>query len=171
MIESPIGLRNAYDIGVCCDRITVLTIGMEDLHRSMGLTRYYVDSDLDLLYARQKFVLDGKAAGVQVLDTVLLTRDDEINCRFTLMSKRMGFDGRAVHGNREAAFANKVYYPSPETFEWAERVVAAYEEDAKDSDKATTTTVVDGQSICFAVYRKAQSLLELRETTEGKQKP
>ena len=169
MIESPIGIRNAYDVATCCDRVTVLTIGMEDLHRAMGLTRYYVDADLDLLYARQKIVLDAKAAGVQVLDTVLLTRDDSLNRRFTIISKRMGFDGRAVHGNAEAEFANKTYYPSPETFDWAERVVKAYEEDEKNSEKANEPTIVDGLSVCWAMYQKALSFLALRKATEGKQ--
>jgi len=166
MIESPIGIRNAYDIATCCERVTALTIGMEDLHRAMGIPRYYVDADLDLLYARQKIVLDAKAAGVQVLDTVLLTRDDSLNRRFTINSARMGFDGRAVHGNAEAEFANKTYYPSPEVFDWAERVVRAHEEDEKN--KASEPTIVDGLSVCWAMYQKALSLLKLRKATEGK---
>lgn len=158
MIESPIGIRNAYDIAKCCQRVTALTIGMEDLNRSLGVERRYLHNELDLIYARQKFVLDAKAAGVQALDTPLLVDDDEINCDYTLRSRQMGFDGRAVTNSREAAYANKVYSPSPETFDWADRVVQTYEECAKQNIPCE----VDGKSICYAVYRRCVALQELK---------
>ena len=160
MIESPIGIRNAYDIACCCERLTALTIGMEDLNRDMNIDRRYINSETDLLYARQKLVLDAKAAGVQVLDTVLLVDNEEINNAYTLASRQTGFDGRAVFNEREAVFANKVYFPSAETFDWAKRVIEQFDEDAKKG----VPCIVDGKSICYAVYRKAQSLIDLQNS-------
>ena len=159
MIETPLGIRNAYDIATSCERVTVLTIGMEDLNRALGVERRYLHNELDLIYARQKLVLDAKAAGVQVMDTVLLVTDDEINCEYTVRSRQMGFDGRAVHNEREAAFANATYYPAPEAFDFARRVVAEYEEHEKEN----TPCIIDGKLICYAVYKKNKALLAMEK--------
>ena len=126
----------------------------------MGIPRKYINNDLDLLYARQKFVLEGRAAGVQVLDTGLLNSDVEINEDYTIRSKRMGFDGRMVLTVEEAEFANKTYYPTPEQFAWAHEIVDTYDENEKNG---ITETYVQGKLICAAVYKEAKELLEVEK--------
>lgn len=164
MVESPIGVMNTYKLGTSCERCEVLTIGMQDLYLSMGIPRKYLNNDLDLLYARQKFVLEGRAAGVQVLDTGLLNSDVEINEDYTIRSKRMGFDGRMVLTVEEAEFANKTYYPTPEQFAWAHEIVDTYDDNEK---KGITETYVQGKLICAAVYKEAKELLEVEEQNRG----
>ncbi len=159
MIESPMGIRNAYEIATCCDRVTCITIGMQDMNRAFGFQRRYIDNDFDLLYVRQKIVCDARAAGVQVVDTVLLTDNVEINEKYTRKSKEFGFDGRAVHTEEEAAYANKTYYPTPEQLDWAVALKAEYER----CEKECIPCEFEGKRICYAVYKQACSLAALKK--------
>lgn len=164
MIESPLGIRNAYDIATCCKRVTALSLGMEDLTREMGVKRRYVDNELDLIYARQKFVLDAKAAGVQAIDSVLLLLDgaDEANKRQNELSKQTGFDGRSVHNDEQAKWANDTFAPSPQEVAWAKGACAEYEAHCKEG-----TVVYDGMEICFAAYLKAKAIVEKSNAIGG----
>lgn len=154
MIESPIGLRSAYDIAKSCERVTALNLGMEDLTRELGVLRRYRDDELDLIYARQKFVLDAMAAHVQAIDAVLLQMDggDEATRTASIRSRQDGFTGRSCHGNVQAEEANRIYGPDPAYLEWSRRAKQAYEENASaDLDMP----IVDGKRICYAAYEKA----------------
>lgn len=160
MIESPIGIRNAFDIASCCERVTALNVGMEDLTRGMGVVRRYEDNELDLVYARQKMVLDAKAAGVQAIDSGLLVPDPEKNFKQNADSRQMGFTGRSVHGNAEAENANKAFAPSEADIAFAKGAVAAYKEGKFNKDG---NVVFNGKTICFAAYEKALDVLAYDE--------
>lgn len=165
MIESPIGVRNAYDIAACCERVTALSLGMEDLTREMGIKRRYIDNDLDLIYARQKIVVDAKAAGVQAIDSVLLLTQgaDEANHHQNEMSKQTGFDGRSVQNNDQAQWANETFAPSAQEVAWAKGACEAYE-----AHSAEGTVIYEGFEICFAAYQKAKSVVEKARAIEMK---
>ena len=150
MIESPIGVRNAYDIACSCKRLTALNIGMEDLTREMGIERRYYNNPLDLIYARQKVVLDSKAAGVQCIDSGLLIEDFEANHKQNIDSKQMGFTGRSVHNNAEAISANEAFSPSKQQIAFSTGAVQAWEMGNSTKDNI----VFDGRTICFAAYEK-----------------
>ena len=96
MIETAKGIMNTYSLCTCSERVTAVGIGMEDLTASMGILRRYDLNCMDLLYARQKMILEGKAAKVQVIDSGILFHatqqyiyEDSVNGRY------MGFDGRS----------------------------------------------------------------------------
>lgn len=158
MIESPAGIRNAFDIASCCKRVTALNVGMEDLTREMGVERRYSDNELDLIYARQKVVLDAKAAGVQIIDSCLLICNQESNFKQNAESRQMGFDGRSVHDNAEAENANKIFCPSEELIAFSRGAVEAYK---RDTLTGAENVVYEGKRICFAAYEKALDVLNL----------
>lgn len=162
MIESPIGIRNGYEIATCCARITALSLGLEDLTREMGVQRRYHDNELDFLYARQKMVLDAKAAGVQAIDSGLLIEENgtEASNNHSLRSKQDGFVGRSVRDNSQAVFANQVYMPSKEEVAWARGAVETYEQCARDSLYEAN---YQGKKICYAAYEKALDLIAYYE--------
>ena len=116
----------------------------------MNIERHYLENDVNISYARQKVVLDAKAAGIQCMDAGLLNRDEEINNAYSEHARRLGFDGRAVVTEREAEYA---------TFDWAERLVAEYEK----CDKENRPCIVDGMLACLAVYKHAKSILDLKK--------
>lgn len=157
MIESPIGIRNAYDIACSCERVTALNVGMEDLTREMGVVRRYEDNALDLLYARQKMVLDAKAAKVQAIDSCLLIADAGSSRRQNEEARQAGFDGRSVRDAVEAADANRTFSPSDELVRFSAGVVKAYE--AGDTNE-NGNIIFEGKSICYAAYEKALDVLK-----------
>lgn len=154
LIESPIGIRNAYEIASSCERVTALNLGMEDMTRELGVQRRYENNKLDLIYLRQKIVLDAKAAGVQIIDAVLLQMagGDEATEKDSYRSKQDGFTGRSCHGNKQAELANRIYGPDPAYVEWSRRAKEAYEANAKAN---LDMPMVDGKQICYAAYEKS----------------
>jgi citrate lyase subunit beta/citryl-CoA lyase len=64
VVETAVGLRAAYDIGVQ-RRVVGLALGANDLALDLGLGRS--DDGRELLYARSKLVVDAVAAGVPMI--------------------------------------------------------------------------------------------------------
>lgn len=161
MIETPIGIMNTYALCTCSKRITAVGIGMEDLTASMGILRRYELNCTDLLYARQKMILEGKAAGVQVLDSGVLFHatpayiyEDSLNGRY------MGFDGRSCSSRYVDLVdsVNRAFTPSEEDHQWAQMVVRAYEEAVIAGE---TNVFVDGKFIDPPVVAKARNIIDL----------
>lgn len=158
MIESPRGIRKAYDIASCTNRVTALSLGMEDLTTDMGISRHYEINTNHLVYARQKFVLDAKAAGVQAIDSGLNKICTlEYNTSYSIESRQMGFDGRSVRDGKEAIIANKAYSPKDDEIDWAKRAIKGYEEANINGD---SKAYVDGKHLCTAAYMKAKRIME-----------
>lgn len=161
MIETPMGVRNAYEIAASCERVTAINLGMEDLTNEMGISRRYEHNELDLLYARQKVVLDAKAAGVQILDSVLLlVGQDDVANRQSEESKQMGFTGRSCRNSEQAAFANKTFSPTAEEIEAARGIIASFDSAAAEG---RIRPQYDGKYICLPHYKKAKNIIALAE--------
>jgi citrate lyase subunit beta/citryl-CoA lyase len=158
LIESPLGVRNAYEIASSCTRVAALALGMEDLTRTMGVKRRYLDDELDLIYARQKVVLDAKSAHVQALDSVLLILGDyEAAIRHARASKQDGFSGRTVGDIRQVAEINRIYSHSPQEVLFAQKMKKAYE---KQTTEGKAEAFLDNQLVCCAAYEGAIEILE-----------
>lgn len=168
MIETPLGVRNAYEMAICCERVTALSLGMEDMCREYGVKRRYENNALDMLYLRQKMVLDAKAAGVQILDSALLNFGDfEATKRETLESKQAGFTGRSVQGNEQAKFVNEIFSPSEAEVREASGMIEAYETADKSGD--TGHIMYQGKLVCYAAYTHACDILRYAEQIAARQ--
>lgn len=162
LIESPLGVRNAYDIASSCERVTALAMGMEDLSRSLGIKRRYKNDSLDMIYARQKVVLDACAAGVQPLDSALLILDDyDANLEHARAAKQDGFMGRSVGDPQQVAEINMIYSFSPDEVNYARGMKDAYEQ---QSGEGKAEAFFGGQLVCYAAYERAIEVLESDRT-------
>ena len=79
----------------------------------------------------------------------------------------MGFTGRSVHGNEQAAFVNTVFSPDPDELDEAKETVAVYEE-ALRTGKAGDGITCRGKFICFAAYEHAKDIVALAEQIASK---
>lgn len=162
MLETAEGVRHAFEMAKCCGRVTAIGIGMEDLTADLGVKRYYELNSLDLLYARQKVVLDGKAAGVQVLDSCALFKDNlEFFREDTVLIKRHGFTGRSVNDISQVDLVNEVFTPTQEELDWSRRVIETYQ--AACGGTGDGDCRVDGIFIDQAVVDKAEHILNSME--------
>lgn len=126
-VETPKGLRNAYDMATASPRMMALAIGGEDFVTSLktGKTK----GGRELFVARSMLVFAAREAGVDVIDSVFSDiRDDETFIEEVKLAKELGFDGKSVVNPRQIELVYQVYTPSDKEIEYAKKVLAAYQE-------------------------------------------
>ncbi len=166
MIETPLGIMNVYDLATCSTRVTAVGIGMEDLTGAIGVPRYYEIGSQDMLYAKQKLVLEAKAAHVQALDSgTLFLGELEYMAKDSVMSRRTGFDGRSIKDVAQADVVNAAFSPTEKEIEWANTIITAYQEAV---EKGESDLYVNDRFIDPPVIMKARNILSRQEMIEAR---
>jgi citrate lyase subunit beta / citryl-CoA lyase len=127
IIESALGVENAFAIASASPHIAAITIGLEDYTADIGVvkTREGVES----LWARQRLVNAARAAGVQAIDSVYGdVQDDDGLLAWCHASRAMGFTGMGCVHPRQIRIIHDAFRPTDDELARAERVVAAFEE-------------------------------------------
>ncbi len=156
MIETPLGIINCVDMAKCSDRIFAIGLGMEDLTTALHITRSYELNSTNLIYARQKLVIAGRAAGVQVLDSSVLLDDPEFIYQDSVNSKQFGYDGRSVVNLNHVDAVNRAYRPSEKEIEWANRIIDIYDH----CQETEGEPYYQGLFVDIPVVTKARQILE-----------
>ncbi|MBN1551056.1 HpcH/HpaI aldolase/citrate lyase family protein, partial [bacterium] len=127
ILESALGIINAYQIAKVSDRIIGLAIGLEDYTADMGTQR--TKEGTESLFARMTLVNAAKAAGIQAIDTVFSdVADMEGLVASVREAKALGFDGKGCIHPRQIAPIHHAFAPSAEEIDKAKRIVIAFEE-------------------------------------------
>ena len=166
-IESAEGLTNADAIASTADRLEALHFGPGDFAATlrMPLMSIGVMDEWDeaypghrFHYAMQRIVVAARAAGVRVLDGPVADYGDEEGLRKScLRARSLGFDGKWCIHPAQIPVVNEAFSPTEKEVEWAQKVVAAYEE----ANAAGSGSVsVDGQMVDGASIRMARNTLE-----------
>jgi len=169
-IESAEGLTNADAIARSTDRLGALHFGPGDFAATlrMPLTSIGVMDEWDeaypghrFHYAMQRIVVAARTAGVRVLDGPVADYGDEDGLRKScLLARSLGFDGKWCIHPAQIPVVNEAFSPTEKEVEWAQKVVAAYEE----ANAAGSGSVsVDGQMVDAASIRMARNTLENEE--------
>ena len=111
-----------------------------------------------------RIIVAGRASSLRVLDgPVADYGDGEGLRRSCLVARSLGFDGKwAIHPAQIGA-ANEVFSPTEREVEWANKVVAAYEE----ANAAGSGSIsVQGQMVDAASIRMARNTLDLAGAPE-----
>ena len=142
MVETPSGVFSARDIAAH-PQVDAFVLGTNDLAKE--LRAQLVPGRAPLLPHLATALLAGREAGIAVLDGVYNDVKDlegfEAEC---LQGAQMGFDGKTLVHPTQVEVANRVWAPSQEEVEHAQRVIAAFEE-AERAGKGVVT--VDGRMI------------------------
>ena len=127
ILESALGIENAFAIAKASEQIVAITIGLEDYTADLGVVK--TTSGVESLYARQRVVNAARAAGVQAIDSVFGDVGDmEGLQRWGLNSRALGFEGMGCVHPMQIAVIHEAFTPAPAEFERAQRIVAAYNE-------------------------------------------
>jgi len=127
IIESALGIENAFAIAKASPQIVALTIGLEDYTADLGVVKTSTGSES--LYARQRVVNAARAAGVQAIDSVFGDVGDLEGLRaWGLNSRAMGFEGMGCVHPMQIAVIHEAFAPTPAELERARRIVSAYDE-------------------------------------------
>ena len=127
ILESALGIENAFAIAKASEEIVALTIGLEDYTADLGVVK--TSTGAESLYARQRVVNAAHAAGVQAIDSVFGDVADMDGLRaWGLDSRAMGFEGMGCVHPLQIAVIHEAFAPTEAEIERARKIVAAYDE-------------------------------------------
>ncbi|MGE0255733.1 MAG: CoA ester lyase [Alphaproteobacteria bacterium] len=158
-LETAMGCYRCFEVATAARRIEAVTFGSaEDGDLQRTLKSAWSAEGTELLYARSKVLLEGRAAGLpMVLDGAFsdVENDDDLRTDCTL-SKRLGYDGRTVIHPRHVAIARQIYLPSAAEIDHYTRMVAAFEAAEKQGLAAIAW---EGKLVDYAMYKKARDFI------------
>ena len=126
IIESALGVVNAYSIATASPRIVAMGMGLEDYTADIGTQR--TNEGTESFYARSAVVNAARAAGIQPIDTVFSDVADMEGLRQSVLeAKSLGFDGKGCIHPRQIAIINHAFAPTEAELEKAKKIVLAFE--------------------------------------------
>ena len=157
-IESSQGVVNSYDIAKFNSRICSIIFGVFDYLYDMKLD--YVDEGIEYSYARAKIPVDARAAGIPALDSIWQKVDDiEGLQRDAKTAKRLGYAGKSIIHPKHIEPVHKVFVPSQNEIEWANKVIATLKQIQGQGDKRGAFKV-DGKMIDAVHFKQAKHILD-----------
>jgi citrate lyase subunit beta/citryl-CoA lyase len=127
ILESALGIENAFAIARADESVVALTIGLEDYTADLGVVKTL--DGTESFYARTRLVNAAKAAGIQAIDSVFGDVADMSGLRaWGERSRAMGFEGMGCIHPGQIAVIHDAYAPSAAEIEKAQKLVAAYED-------------------------------------------
>jgi len=127
ILESALGVENAFAIARAADTVVAITIGLEDYTADMGVVKT-VDGG-ESLYARMRLVNAARAAGVQAIDSVFGDVGDMDGLEaWGARSRAMGYEGMGCIHPRQIEVIHRAFSPADKEIEKARRIVSAFED-------------------------------------------
>ena len=159
LIETAMGVENAFSIASSCERIRALFLGAEDLTADLRCKRTKEGREID--YARSRMVNAARAAGVDVYDTPFTdVNDDEGIVADATYAKSLGFTGKASISPRHITAINTVFSPTKADIAYAYEVMDAIAE-AKAQGKGAIA--LRGKMIDAPIVARAQQTIAAAE--------
>lgn len=125
IIESALGVINAFAIASASQNIVSLAIGLEDYTADLG-TRRTIEGN-ESFFARSMVVNAARAAGIQPIDSVFSDVGDMEGLRQNVLrSKALGFDGMGCIHPRQINVIHETFAPTPEETDKAKKIVMAF---------------------------------------------
>ena len=138
LIETPLGLVNAYRIATASDRMVGLIFGIADFAAALGIYENVANQNQNFHYAKQATVVAAKAAGLHAIDNAFLTlirrdtpEEEADHIREELRQKNigardLGMDGTWVIHPQQADISNQVFTPDDAQIEKAKLTLDYY---------------------------------------------
>ena len=124
LIETAMGVENAFAIASATKRIRALFLGAEDLTADLRCKRTKEGREIE--YARTRLVVAARAAGIDVFDTPFTdVNDDEGIVVDAELAKALGFSGKASISPRHVEVINRVFSPTMAEIDYAYEVIEA----------------------------------------------
>ena len=156
LIETALGVENAFQIASACPRVKAIFLGGEDLTADLRCKR--TKEGQEILYARSRMVMAARAAGVEVYDTPFTdVNDDEGICVDSQLAKSLGFTGKAAISPRHVGAINEVFSPSMKDIEYAYEVMEAIRI-GKEQGKGAVS--LRGKMIDAPIVARAQQTID-----------
>jgi citrate lyase subunit beta/citryl-CoA lyase len=127
IVESALGIENAFLIATVSANIAALTIGLEDYTADLGVAK--TSEGRESQYARTRLLNAAKAANIQAIDSVFGDVGDLEGLRhWGENSRALGFEGMGCIHPSQIPVIHEAFAPSQTEIEKALKIVAAFEE-------------------------------------------
>ncbi len=127
ILESALGIENAFVIAKASPRNCALTIGLEDYTADLGVTK--TGEGAETLYARPRLVNAARAAGIAAIDSVFGDAGDLEGLKlWGERSRAMGFEGMGCIHPLQVRVIHAAFVPSAVEIEKALKIVSAFEQ-------------------------------------------
>ncbi len=155
LIETAMGVENAFAIASARSRVMALFLGAEDLTADLRCKR--TNAGLEIDYARHRLVMAARAAGVDVYDTPFTDVNDDEGIRVdATLAKGLGFTGKASISPRHIDAINEVFSPSKADIRYAYEVMDAI---ALAKEQGKGAIALRGKMIDAPIVTRAQQTI------------
>ena len=159
LIETALGVENAYQIASACPRVKAIFLGGEDLTADLRCKR--TKEGHEIAYARSRMVVAARAAGVEVYDTPFTdVNDDEGIYTDAQYAKSLGFTGKSAISPRHVKAINEVFSPSLRDIDYAYEVMEAIRIGREQGKGAVA---LRGKMIDAPIVARAQQTIAMAE--------
>ena len=159
LIETALGVENAFRIASATSRVKALFLGAEDLTADLQCKRTKESREIE--YARTRLVVAARAAGVEVYDTPFTdVNDDEGIWVDARTAKALGFNGKASISPRHVEVINSVFSPTQADVDYAYEVMDAIELAKKQGKGAIA---LHGKMIDAPIVARAQRTIAMAQ--------
>ena len=157
LIETAMGVENAYAIASASSRVKALFLGAEDLTADLQCKRTKEGREIE--YARTRLVVAARAAGVDVYDTPFTdVNDDEGIWIDAQLAKALGFTGKASISPRHVEVINQVFSPTQKEVDYAYEVMDAI---ALAKEQGKGAIALHGKMIDAPIVARAQRTIDM----------
>ncbi|MBQ3146764.1 MAG: CoA ester lyase [Oscillospiraceae bacterium] len=159
LIETALGVENAFAIATAADRVQALFLGAEDLTADLRCKRTKEGREIE--YARTRLVMAARAAGVEVYDTPFTdVNDDEGIYKDASYAKALGFSGKASISPRHVGVINEVFSPSQADIDYSYEVMDAI---AMAKAQGKGAIALRGKMIDAPIVARAEQTIAMAE--------
>lgn len=157
LIETALGVENAFAIAAASSRVKALFLGAEDLTADLQCKRTKEGREIE--YARTRLVVAARAAGVDVYDTPFTdVNDDEGIWTDAKLAKALGFTGKASISPRHVEVINSVFSPTQKEVDYAYEVMDAI---ALAKAQGKGAIALHGKMIDAPIVARAQRTIDM----------
>ena len=159
LIETALGVENAFAIATASQRVQALFLGAEDLTADLRCKRTKEGREIE--YARTRLVMAARAAGVEVYDTPFTdVNDDEGIRKDAAYAKALGFSGKASISPRHVGAINEVFSPTQADIDYAYEVMDAI---ALAKEQGKGAIALRGKMIDAPIVIRAEQTIAMAE--------
>lgn len=164
LLETALGIENAFSIAKASKRVTALYLGAEDLTADLRAKR--TKGGFEIEYSRGRLLMAARAAGIAAYDTPFTDVDDEEGLQKDAeVAREMGYTGKAVISPRHVDTINRVFSPSKSEVDYALEVLAAIEEAQKQGKGAVS---LRGKMIDAPIVERAKQVVAMMQELRGR---
>ena len=159
LIETAMGVENAFAIASATKRVKALFLGAEDLTADLQCKRTKEGREIE--YARTRLVMAARAAGIDVYDTPFTdVNDDEGIEADAALAKSLGFSGKASISPRHVDVINRVFSPTIAEIDYAYEVMEAI---ALAKQQGKGAIALRGKMIDAPIVMRAQRTIAMAQ--------